>query len=904
MTTTRRSGLAVLGLVSGLVGAVPTATAAGLEVASIETAEDGATRTVRVATSGKPNYSVFKLTEPFRVLVDLPNTSAAPGLESMTVRDGVITKIRTMSFDEAAGRTTRVEIGLSEARPYEVEADANGLTITIESAGPAEPDRPQLGKLRVERGGKAVVLTTKISKEIASDAVEMEALSNPARIMIDIVGAGVSPKYQRVDVRREGIARARVAGKDDRVRIVLDLKKEGGLPEVTIDSRGDELRIQARQPAPPPPPVAAAPTPRPEPEAPSEVTADSPLELSTDPTPSVASNPATAEPSTRASAVAAPLPVAASGALNADDAPVPLALTGADASEETAVEAETIKDIRVEPKDGFLRLTVVLDSAGFEVARAGEGNAPRLFIPGVKLPKQYERTLDVSEVSEGALAAVSSFNADGGIVLAAGIHDDTEHRHWSKDNRLMWDFRRAARKTSVSRIGTESTAGYKSTGLTLGQITPSAKYRGRRISLDLKDADIQNVLRLLADVSKLNIVAGDDVQGKVTIKLRNVPWDQALDIILTSKQLDKTRNGNIIRVAPIEVLRKEEELRLERMRAQEELEPLKVRLIPISYAAAEEIKPQVTALLSTRGKVNIDLRTNVLIVEDIEAHLIKVERLVRTLDTQTPQVLIESRIVEARSNFSRELGVQWGGTVNFSQQYGNQTGLGFPSNIAISGGADDQQNNQTAGVAPTPNYAVNLPATVGSGGGGALGFVLGSVDGSALINLRLSAAEAVGKIKLVSAPKIVTMDNKEARILSGEKVPITVITANGPTTRFISANLELGVTPHVTQDGAILMKIEAKKNELSDRVDFLGVPGILTNEATTEMIVQDGDTAVLGGLYRRNAQDNEAYVPWIGKVPVIGWLFKTTSKEDTRNELLIFISPRIVNRQSALVRTE
>ncbi|NJK89762.1 MAG: hypothetical protein HC923_10440 [Myxococcales bacterium] len=149
-----------------------------------------------------------------------------------------------------------------------------------------------------------------------------------------------------------------------------------------------------------------------------------------------------------------------------------------------------------------------------------------------------------------------------------------------------------------------------------------------------------------------------------------------------------------------------------------------------------------------------------------------------------------------------------------------------------------------------------------------------------------------------------TLDNTEARILSGEQVPITVITANGPTTRFINANLELGVTPHVTQDGAILMKIEAKKNEISDRIDFLGVPGILINEATTEMIVNDGDTAVLGGLYRRNSAENESYVPWIGRVPVIGWLFKTTNRTDARNELLIFISPRIVNRQSALVRSE
>jgi type IV pilus assembly protein PilQ len=156
----------------------------------------------------------------------------------------------------------------------------------------------------------------------------------------------------------------------------------------------------------------------------------------------------------------------------------------------------------------------------------------------------------------------------------------------------------------------------------------------------------------------------------------------------------------------------------------------------------------------------------------------------------------------------------------------------------------------------------------------------------------------------VSAPKVVTLDNKEAKILSGERVPITVITANGPTTRFIDANIELRVVPHVTQDGAILMQIQARKNELSDRVDFLGVPGILTKEAETQMIVRDGDTAVLGGLYRRNTQENEAYVPWLGRIPVLGWLFKTTSRQDARDELLIFISPRIVNRSAALIAPE
>ena len=516
--------------------------------------------------------------------------------------------------------------------------------------------------------------------------------------------------------------------------------------------------------------------------------------------------------------------------------------------------------------------------------------------------------MDVSALAGEALTSISSYREAGGLILSARIGDRTEHRYWVKGSRLMWDFRSS--KPRVAVYDEESTASFDS-GLTqaTGRLVPGQqRYNGRRISLDLKDADIQNVLRLLADVSKLNIVASDDVNGKITIKLRNVPWDQALDIILRAKQLDKTRNGNIIRVAPLSVLRKEEELRLARQEAQVRLEPLTVRLIPVSYAVAADVSPQVQALLTERGKVNVDVRTNVLIVEDIADVLSKVERLVRTLDTQTPQVLIEARIVEARSNFSRELGIQWGGNASFSQNFGNQTGLSFPSNIRIAGGADDVQNQVVEGVLPpenpNANYAVNLPAVVGSGAGGALGFVFGSLNGGTMLNLRLSAAEAVGKIKIVSAPKVVTLDNKEAKILSGERVPITVITANGPTTRFVDANIELRVVPHVTQEGSILMQIRAKKNELSDRVDNLGVPGILTKEAETQMIVQDGDTAVLGGLYRRTSQENEAYVPWLGRIPILGWLFKSTSRQDARDETLIFISPRIVNRSAALIAPE
>ena len=555
-------------------------------------------------------------------------------------------------------------------------------------------------------------------------------------------------------------------------------------------------------------------------------------------------------------------------------------------------------------------MTLVLSDEKARVHTDGEQNqSPLLRLVGAQLPNALERTLDVTEVAPGVVDAISTYNESGVATILANIRQGTEHRHWRKGNKLMWDFRNRSVPATRLPYGERSTTGFSSASSAATIIAKSApaqrnrRYTGRRISLDLKDADIQNVLRLLADVSKLNIVAADDVRGKITIKLRNVPWDQALDIILRSKQLDKIRNGNIIRVAPIKTLQEEEDLRVKRAKSRVQLEPLSVRLIPVSYAVASEVAPQVKALLSERGKVNIDKRTNVLVVEDIQEILVKVERLVRTLDTQTPQVLIEARIVEARSNFSRELGIQWGGQFIASQATGNSTGLSFPNLVRVAGGADDQQNQVATGVQPIPNYAVNLPAAVGAGSGGALGFTLGSIGGSALVNIRLSAAESEGKVKIISAPKVVTLDNAQAKIISGERIPITVITANGPTTRFIEANLELNVTPHVTQDGSILMNIIARKNELSDRVDNLGVPGIITKEATTEMIVRDGDTAVLGGIYRRTAQENDNYVPWLGKIPVLGWLFKNRTRSDARDELLIFISPRIVNRSAALVNT-
>ncbi len=436
----------------------------------------------------------------------------------------------------------------------------------------------------------------------------------------------------------------------------------------------------------------------------------------------------------------------------------------------------------------------------------------------------------------------------------------------------------------------------------------AGRYSGRRIDLDLKDADIHNILRLLADVGRVNIVTADDVTGSVTIRMRNVPWDQALDVVLQAKGLGMVRSGNLIRVAQLASLQKERELRLAAAKQEYELTPLETRLIPVSYARADEIQARAKDLLSPRGSIAVDERTNVLIARDISGGLDNIEQLVRALDTQTPQVLIEARIVEATSRYQRDIGIQWGGDATFSDATGNPTGIAFPSNVGLAGGNYDGQS-PTQGLSPTraaidtPNYAVNLPAAVGTGQGGALGVSLGSINNNFNLGVRLSAAEASGLLRIVSSPRILTLDNREARISQGTLIPFAQLSAQGVQTTFQEAKLQLLVRPHVTADGSVSMHVKINRDEPDfNQTSARGDPTILKREAETDLLVMDGHTAVIGGIYTRNTGRNLDQIPFFGDIPILGVLFQRRRASDTRNELVIFLTPRIVNRAEALGR--
>lgn len=429
------------------------------------------------------------------------------------------------------------------------------------------------------------------------------------------------------------------------------------------------------------------------------------------------------------------------------------------------------------------------------------------------------------------------------------------------------------------------------------------RYVGRRINIDIKDGDIHNILRLLAKEGNVNIVTSDDVKGTVTVHLKLVPWDQALDIILQTKSLGMVREGDIIRVAPATVLAKERDLELQQQEVKEKLKPLRVKLISVNYANAAELLPRVRSVLSDRGKAEFDKRTNTVIVNDVIESVEAAEDIISRLDTQTPQVLIEARIVEVNTVNVKQFGIQWGGQALLSPALGNETGLRFPSVVGIRGGADDIQV-PSLGTATTPNFVVNLPAQAGGGSGGVLGMTFGSIDGAFNLNVRLSALENRGTVKIVSSPKITTLDNKKATIAQGVSIPISQVSAAGTQTVFFDADLKLEVTPQVTQDGNIYLQLLVENNTPDfQNVGARGDPTILKKEAETELLLKDGDTTVIGGIYSSNAGTNTSEVPYLASIPILGALFRNYQENDRRTELLIFITPRIVNRSAAQVRT-
>ncbi|MBX3025751.1 type IV pilus secretin PilQ [bacterium] len=454
-------------------------------------------------------------------------------------------------------------------------------------------------------------------------------------------------------------------------------------------------------------------------------------------------------------------------------------------------------------------------------------------------------------------------------------------------------------------------------------------YYGQPISLDLKDADVHNVIRLLGDVSGINIVATDDVTGQITLRLNDVPWDQALDIVMQAQNLESVQEGNVLRISTVKRLREEREEQQKAQRAAQTVEPLQVAYLQVNYAKAKKLADLISGaarsqlqtqggrgtgksdndeeygVLSRRGSVMVDEFTNTLIVRDIARGIRNARDLVTRLDVQIPQVLIESNIVEATSDFARDLGVQWGYKANIGPQTGTSTGANFPGTINFGGSGLGGSN----GVP----FLVDFPANnVAPGAGTALDLALGSLNGANSLDVRLTALERRGKGRIISRPRVVTLNNVAATIQSltilRVRLPSTGTVVNTgaggsagtatTATEKIETGITLEVTPQVSSDGFVLLDMFAKSSQADFTRTVDNIPTEITRQATSHVLVRDGQTVVLGGIYRDTQTDNVNGVPWFMDIPGIKWLFQAESKQKRREDLLVFLTPRVLHTAS------
>lgn len=417
-------------------------------------------------------------------------------------------------------------------------------------------------------------------------------------------------------------------------------------------------------------------------------------------------------------------------------------------------------------------------------------------------------------------------------------------------------------------------------------VVGETRYVGRRISLDFQQADIGNVLRLIAEVSGFNIVVGEGVKSKVTMKLVSVPWDQALDMIMKTNGLGKIKQGNILWIDSLANIAKQQEEEARAKDSKVKAEDLVDRVFYVRNLQAQELMTSLRQYLSPRGLMQVSQGTNALIVRDTETKINIMKQLVDGLDLEVPQVQIEARIVQADTTYSRSLGVQWG--------VQNVNNLGPSFGVA---------NFKTGSVGPfgaqTTDFLVNLPATVGGlTSVPGVGFTFGKADG-AMLDVRLSAGELLGLSKVIAAPKVTTLDKRAAKISQGESIPFQTTSLQGTQTTFVDANLELNVTPQITSRDPkevgkqIMMQVRATRNAVGARSNPAG-PSIDRREANTQVLIRDGETMVIGGVFIDTQNNNVTGVPYLSRVPVLGWLFKQKTEAVAKQELLIFLTPSIV----------
>ena len=529
---------------------------------------------------------------------------------------------------------------------------------------------------------------------------------------------------------------------------------------------------------------------------------------------------------------------------------------------------------------GAGRIVVTLSDAAAPVDVRTEGGKLVVEFMDTGLPRNLERRLDVADFAT-PITYFDTTSRNGRTRIAVNATGDYQHLAYQADTLFTLEVRPTTPedREAARREGTG--------------------YRGEKLSLNFQNIEVRAVLQVISDFTGLNMVIGDNVSGNISLRLKDVPWDQALDIILKTRGLGMRQSGNILMIAPADELAKREAAELSARQAISELEPLRSELIQINYAKASElaalIKAKENSMLSKRGNISIDERTNTLLVQDTSDRLSDIRKLVTRLDVPVRQVVIESRIVIANNDFSRDLGARFGGTVV------KRNGDGIVTTSGAAAGTDATvrsalDNLRTTGQ-PFPvevgalndRLNVNMPVTARNAGRWALA-ILGK---DYLLDLELSALQAEGRGEVVSSPRVVTANQKEALIEQGVEIPYLEASSSGAATvSFKKAVLSLRVTPQITPDDRVIMDLAVNKDSVGEI--FQGVPSINTREINTQALVDNGETVVLGGIYEQTRSKEVDKVPFLGDLPVVGGLFRQTRQVDDKVELLIFVTPKIL----------
>jgi len=837
------------------------------------------------------------LSDPLRIAIDVPNIDLKQIKSPLRIENGTIGDVLTTQYDDKG----RIEISLLQmtnynisneekdliidvekvkkvGEPKEVKKEEEALTETKVEAPVAEPtkEEPLPTPPPLNKAKKVVNVLFEEKKDfiifniLADGKVEnfnAFKLDSPPRLVLDIWG--VDTRKSSFKVKNPLIKGVRIGRYQDKLRLVFDSQKPQ-LPPYQVNRIDDKLMVSLGNiPQPSEPQIYVQEKSAKESPAASKALMES------------RSKPG--KPSILTSIDFKRMD---------DKSRIILSLSADDPQFESSVPSKNMIAIDVKNASAPKRLLKGIDTSVFESVvnyinlenvKIGKANDVRVLVKlGEEAP--YQTTKEGKEIFIDIKETPKKAESRTEVPPEVKKEEAAEAKKEvvKKEDEIKKEEIKAAEKP-IPPTPVAKKARLEEEKRVFQGVTQNI-YSGRKLSLDFKDADIKNILRLIAEVSNLNIIVADEVTGKITMRLVDVPWDQALEIILQSKHLDKRQVGNVVRIAPMEALRKEDQARLDDLRSKEKSEPTVNELISVNYATAKEIMPQVKSILrSERGDVKIDERTNTLIVKDIANNIQAIKNLVKFLDTKTPLVLIEARIIEANLSFQRELGVQWGFLVGGGKgTAGGGSAAGLSAGNVVNRVVDLAANPRT-GLGPTGSGAAGIIAAI---------FSRGTIQE---IDVTLSAHENQGNAKIISSPKIATLDNKEASIEQGLRIPYLKLTTEGTvTTDFIDANIKLTVTPHVTNDGTIKLLLKVKKDAPDQSITVQGVPSIDKKEAISEVLVKDGGVVAIAGIYSIQKNDQAEGVPLFSKIPLLGWLFKRENKEDLRKDLLIFVSPRIM----------